>query len=392
MTSSSILANVVYDRDPFTATRNADGSISLPGMQPNTFRKSGRLHMKRGYAGFLPIGRVKDDGKGKSPWVSGYHGRDHRRPTTAEINAWPDQILARMLNGQRGALNGGVVLPPSLIGIDVDDYERKRGGATIRALERLYGPLPPTDRVTARGPDNRSGICLYKLPDDWTPDMIVPVLKAPDGSTGDVEIILTHIRYVTAPGSVHPSGSMYRRYTPNGRLSSSLLMPQVDELPVVPEAWMDGVLRKRYQVSGTIHVSAPDSELLMVADTWVGEAQPGQLKRTVWFVEETGITGRDTRNATQRALSVAAKKARAGVYPWRTAKAAIKAAAEETRREIGKSFDEADFEHCAVDAIRYAMALTEAEIAGWGVHNGGELAGARVVDGFADRLKEKQDE
>jgi hypothetical protein len=45
------------------------------------------------------------------------------------------------------------------------------------------------------------------------------------GLPGDVELILAYDRYITAPGSGHHTGGIYRLYNPNGSLSRSLLLP-----------------------------------------------------------------------------------------------------------------------------------------------------------------------
>jgi hypothetical protein len=107
--------------------------------------------------------------------------------------------------------NLGVAMPQDLIGIDVDHYGDKEGARCLAELEERLGvQLAPTVRSTSRGPDNLSGIYLYRVPPglDWKGE-ICP----------DVEIISWHDRYAVVWPSVHRDlGTLYRWYEDSGEL------------------------------------------------------------------------------------------------------------------------------------------------------------------------------
>jgi hypothetical protein len=107
-------------------------------------------------------------------------------------------------------------------------------------------------------------------------------------------------------------------------------------------------------------------------------------------VEATGWTPKaSTRDATRDALCTAARKARAGVYPWATAVAAIEQAARDAYQQRERQFDEAEFERLVDLAIEIALGLSEAELTRFGIYTGDDLAGARA-NGFTKRLEQKQ--
>jgi hypothetical protein len=81
----------------------------------------------------------------KAPPLKGYTGYDGRWPTIGEIEEWvalrpPDSNL--MLRVEHG-----------VIGIDVDAYNSKTGGQTLKEAEARWGPLPSTFRSSARSED-----------------------------------------------------------------------------------------------------------------------------------------------------------------------------------------------------------------------------------------------
>lgn len=327
----------------------------------------------------------------KEPWERGHHGWDAVEyadefgiPDREDIWHMARRVGERLRLGEPGRLNPGARLPKGVIGIDVDAHDGKTGATTLAACERRLGLLPPTYRVTARGAASRSGIRLFRVPADW----VGPgSLRADDGTYGHVDLIQAHLRYIAAPGALHHTGRRYRLYGPDGPPTGKYTLPAITDLPLLPGAWLTALRREAHAAhrsgGGCIRLRA-------AADEWVGEAQPGQLSKTVSRVEATGWTG-DTRNTTRDALCTAARKARAGVYPWATAVAAIEQAAREAYAERGMGFDDAEFGRLADFAIEAALAMSEAEIARHGIYDGGELAGAQA-DGFARRLEETTSE
>lgn len=156
---------------------------------------------------FLPYNAKKDPPKGTT-------GGDAHDISGADIQVWLDE--------GHGGCNIGIVLPPNVIGVDVDAYGDKPGGETWA----LIGPyLAKTWRCTAR--DNISGIRLYRLPDELIG------ARFQGGLGPGIDIIQHTHRYILAPPSMHPDvHKPVRWYDPDGNPAVGVF-PAVDDLPVL---------------------------------------------------------------------------------------------------------------------------------------------------------------
>lgn len=155
----------------------------------------------------------------KSP-PEGYTGGSGKAPSPDDLTTWIRT---------QAAGNVAVRLPPDVVGIDVDAYGDKPGGATLAQLETEHGALPQTVIVTSRH-DGVSGIRLYRLPDG------VDQATFRTGWPG-IEILRYGHRYVIAPPSIHPdTGEAYRCFDPaTGEVLPTL--PAKADLPVLPDDW-----------------------------------------------------------------------------------------------------------------------------------------------------------
>ena len=122
-------------------------------------------------------------------------------------------------------------LSEGVLGIDVDDYDGRAGGSTLRRLVELCGPLPPTVRSSSRD-DGLSGIYLYRVP-VGLPWVGVVDVGQPDGEiTGGIELIWRMCRYAVCWPSVHPERRRYRWWGPDGQRLQDL--PSLEDLPWLP--------------------------------------------------------------------------------------------------------------------------------------------------------------
>lgn len=176
-----------------------------------------------GWRGVLPLPYRK-----KTHPPTGYTGRNAAEPSYADCAAWADGAAA----------NIALHLPPSVVGIDVDDYAGKGGGDTLQRLVDECGSLPPTWMSTSRG-DGISGIRLYRIPAG------VELVSA---LTGGIEIIQAHHRYVVCWPSVHPEGRVYEWIN---EATGAAEIPPVESLPYLPAAWID-----RLTAANTAHHKA----------------------------------------------------------------------------------------------------------------------------------------
>lgn len=148
----------------------------------------------------------------KRPPLGGYTGRDGIIPDDALVQKWteryPDSnVLIRMA--------------PNVIGIDVDNYDEKRGLDTLNAIEKAHGNLPRTPMSTAR--DEPSGIYWFRL----APWMESDKMRDPGEH---VEVIRHEHRYAAAPPSWHSGARARYRWVDD-------FSPQLGDLTQLPVEW-----------------------------------------------------------------------------------------------------------------------------------------------------------
>jgi hypothetical protein len=366
--------------DPYgvTVERTGDAKcvVEYNGLEADDFVGRALANREHGY-GCVPVGRVDPNRPDLPPhkvaWDRGYHGYDARKATPAEIKAMPAKIIRRMtFGGERGILNIGARLPQGVTGLDTDAHNGKRGAVTIAEHTDRLGPLPPTAILTARGCESNSAIGFYATPPDWRG---AGSLKTPSGDYGDVDLIQPHLRYVVAPGGLHHTGASYRFYGPDGDEIISGTLLSREALPELPAEWL-AALYRRPRRAGT----RPDiEEISAVASEWIFDEHPSALMKTVDDVR-TAVAEGQTRPAFHRALWIAARKARAGCYPFSRAVAEIEAAAVAAYAERGLELDLVDFARSIKHAVGQALDMSTAEVNAWGVW-GGLAAEGNVPDG-----------
>jgi hypothetical protein len=176
--------------------------------------------------------------------VSGTTGRE------APFPAYPGADGAEDLAGRdyRLALRPS----PAVLIIDVDHYGAKTGADTIRRAGAQWGPLPPTWKLTARGPGDPGGKLLYRLPPGRTTGLMRDRALRPFG--GDVELVRAGHRFSWAPGDVNAkTGTPVRVY---GAAGGESPLPAAAGLPELSAAWCDGLA-----VGDDREMSAGDTEL-----------------------------------------------------------------------------------------------------------------------------------
>ena len=179
------------------------------------FKVSVHTYREAGWAGTLPLPE-------KKKWAppTGTTGHSAEDPNLPQIADW----LASPSTG-----NIALRMPENVLGIDVDAYGAKRGAETLGEREFEWGELPPTYTVTSRS-DGISGIRLYRVP---------PKMAWPGQVDDGIETIHRGHRYAVVWPSVHPEGSIYRWYDPDGE--QCVRPPSPDDLPELPDEWLLGL-------------------------------------------------------------------------------------------------------------------------------------------------------
>jgi hypothetical protein len=192
---------------------------TLTGLERGIFAAAYTALWQAGWRGVLPLPRLS-----KKPVPEGWTGRRGAWPSYPDLVAWGED---------RPLSNVALRLPENVIGIDVDAYPGKTGRASLEALERLAGSLPPTWTTTSRS-DGISGIRLYRVPEG----LAWPGIAGPS-----IEIIQCVHRYAVVAPSVHPDTlQRYRWLGPDGQVVTQLddsAPPTPDDLAVLPQAWIE---------------------------------------------------------------------------------------------------------------------------------------------------------
>ncbi|WP_372507743.1 bifunctional DNA primase/polymerase [Mycobacterium barrassiae] len=212
--------------DNAQATNEPSAQAADNTTRAGVFRVGAPLYRNAGWLGVLPLPPGK-----KFPPMKGYTGHDGSWPTDDETAEW---ILNRPADA-----NLMLRINYGLVGIDVDNYDAKNGGRTLKEAESRWGQLPPTYRSSARSDDSISGIRLFKVPKGT---LFRGVIKFDDLGIGDIEIIQPHHRFVVAWPSINPKNSQqYRWYDADEHLMPAGEVPQVDDLPDLPQAWIEAL-------------------------------------------------------------------------------------------------------------------------------------------------------
>lgn len=154
------------------------------------------------------------------------------------------------------------------IGIDVDDYEGKKGAGQLEALEAALGKLPATFTSTSRGPFSKSRQYFYRVPDD---------VPRKSKAAKDIEIVQRcHRNAAVYPTYHRKTGELYRWYQPDGKPASRL--PQLDEFASLPEPWLKYLARNSQDSAGfgTHELFRGDPTLWV---KWLGEGEPSDAYR-----------------------------------------------------------------------------------------------------------------
>jgi P4 family phage/plasmid primase-like protien len=237
-------------------------------------------YLPNDWAGVIPLkkGKKLPDAVG----VTGYHskaGNPSHWPTPEEYEHWATV---------KASCNLGLRLPEEIIGLDVDDYTGKVGGATLAKLEAKYGPMPPAWRSGSRRDGSRSGIYLYRVPVGlkWPPVVEIDGL-------GDIETIRTGHRTVAAWPSIHKSGQVYGWWDPSGELSATVPPADPAQHPELPAELVE------YLTAGQMRDdTAPAVVDLGEAASWLTDGEPCQAVAKI-LTEYTGSSRHDTAGRLQ---------------------------------------------------------------------------------------------
>lgn len=182
-------------------------------------------YLEAGWLGPLPVGHGPHQ---KAPTPVGYTGNDGDWPSQDQVEKWASS---------NGARNIALRLPEDVIGIDVDDYDAKRGGDTMAAVSEAHGRLDRTWVSTSR--DDLSGIRWFRLakPGKLPGKLIHPE----DHDQSDVEVIQHTHRYALVPPSIHPLGGLYRWVKPGGTQADNGEYPSPSDFPLLPDSWYDHI-------------------------------------------------------------------------------------------------------------------------------------------------------
>lgn len=193
------------------------------------FHSCAQEYIEKGW-GVLPLPPKK-----KAPPPTGFTGRPGKFADESDLLRWLDSpkytegnIALRV--GKMLTINGSRY---EVVGIDVDNYSGKTGGAELERLEKEYGKLPNTWTSSSRD-DGVSGIRYF----------LVPYGYGFKGKASDsIEIVQRVHRYGVCYPSWHPeTKTQYFWYEPGKKpvgKGFTYEIPCADKLTLLPEPWLD---------------------------------------------------------------------------------------------------------------------------------------------------------
>lgn len=196
------------------------------------YKEASRLYRSLGWSVVAPS-KLAPDSKTPAEVVYKVFGSEGSA-TPEKMDLWEETLPER---------NCLLKMQPGVIGIDVDDYWKKRKDGSwqrkngySQLLEDIVrvGDLPPTFSSTSRGPRQHSRIHFF---------IVEPGIKFETQPYADVELIQFHHRYACVWPSIHPdTGETYKWYDPAGNETSP---PRPDEFAELPREWYEPLLTSR---------------------------------------------------------------------------------------------------------------------------------------------------
>lgn len=189
---------------------------------------------------YLAAGHLPIPVRGKRSPVPGFTGHDGKLVTTEDVERWS--------NGPEAGWNIAIRMLTTQVGIDIDGYEPKNGSAVYEKLAEELGQLPSTWRSTSRIDDTVSGIRMFRIPGGDVGDL-----------DPDIQVIKHTWRYAVVWPSWHPETSnMYRWFRPDGEITDEI--PLADEIPSLPEIWLERCRAAKGHANGNGHRKYDDSD------------------------------------------------------------------------------------------------------------------------------------
>ncbi|WP_226360729.1 phage/plasmid primase, P4 family [Pseudonocardia sp. ICBG1142] len=237
----------------------------------------------------------------KFPPPKGFTGYQRKAVTEADVDAWTrDEAWHNIALG----------LPSNVVGIDVDDYGDKHGADELEKLQAELGGLPPTWISSSRSEPTRSGIRVYRVPDEFDWSHVSGALST------SIDVIRPQHRYLVAEPSTHPSGSQYRWYDAHSNACD--MAPATCELPMLPPRWLQRLagdptskadkaladaISEQHNTNGRSHYDAMVSSVMRLCALNASTDSLRKLKRTYATVidRDTGCDEFDRALAGARA-------------------------------------------------------------------------------------------
>jgi P4 family phage/plasmid primase-like protien len=273
--------------------------MTMPSIQNDGFNpfSVALYYRKAGWLGTIPVPYNE-----KHPPPKGFTGAGAPYPDDEKVQLW----LQNERNNIALRLAETDHLPKAspyqtkvyeLLGIDVDDYGEKTGWEQLQALEAKLGKLQPTVCSSSRWEQSpNSGIRLYLVPAG------LHFLGKADSA---IEIIQRAHRYMLVWPSINPdvadmpNGARYRFKGPGGAyyerngegaaIDPLAAIPPLEDVAVLPEAWLDYLTCNRMIATGEEISSLSMGELM----NWAKEA----------FNDSQGDMCRMMSNAADKKLS-----------------------------------------------------------------------------------------
>jgi hypothetical protein len=254
------------------------------------YREALNPYLSAGWEGVLPL-----PPKSKFAPPKGTTGAGGIDPSEETMADWVD----------RGG-NIALRLPKNVIGLDVDSYGNKVGQSTIESLSNKLGDLPAT-WTSSRHSDLANGRTML---------FTVPEIPFKSGAK-DVDVLQNSHRYLTAPPSIHPTMAPYLWYAPSGSKVDGIIVPNIDDLSELPEAWVNELKLEQVETSTpAVVLGQVDSWNANLAWLPAGSLCPEEKEKVRYYINgyKTATTRHDWTVKATLSLVWSAAKGHTGIF------------------------------------------------------------------------------